>query len=637
MLKHIFDPMAIGAIKLKNRLVVPAMAMGFCKLDGTVTERFIAYHAAKAKGGWGLIITEDYAIDPRGIGYPKIPGLWNDGQIAGNERLTEQVHKNGGKIVAQIYHAGRQTSFAIMGDQPVAPSPLPCPVMQEMPHELTGKEINELVEKFGDSAMRAKMAGFDGVEIHGAHGYLVAQFISAYSNKRTDAYGGILFNRMRFAVEIISNIKRKAGSDFPIIFRLSGKELVPGGMTIEDTMAAAIILEQAGADAIHISAGVYGSRFFIIPPAAVSHGWITDLAAEVKKVVSIPVITVGRINDPLIAESIIIAGKADLVAMGRASLADPDLPKKAANGDFGDIIYCIGCLQGCWGKGPRGRCILNPLTGKELENSIIPADKVRKVFIAGGGPGGMEAAIVASKRGHEVHLYEKTSEVGGQFALAAIPPNKGEISSFIAWQASQLVKSGVKINLNTELTTEIVAEEKPDVVVVATGSRPLKPDIPGKDRENVVLAQDVLAGKCKVGRRIIVVGGGLIGSETASFLANHGKEVSIIEMSPILADDEEAAVKYFLMEDLKKNNVEVYLNTYVKEIEDNEVIVIIDSREQIIWPVDTVVLATGVESVNVLGIALEGKVKKLLIIGDALKCRKATEAIEEGYKAGLEI
>ena len=636
-MKSIFSTAEIGTIKVKNRLIVPAMVMGFCNADGTITDRFVAYHAGKARGGWGLIITEDYAVDPRGIGNPRIPGLWNDEQVQGNIRLTEEVHKLGGKIAAQLYHAGRQTNSGIMGAQPVAPSPLPCPVMQEMPHELTINEIQDLVEKFGDSAKRAKDAGFDGVEIHGGHGYLVAQFISAYSNKRTDVYGGILFNRLRFATEIIANIKKKAGDKFPVIFRLSGKEMVPGGMTIEDSKAAAMILEQAGADAIHVSVGTYGSRFFIIPPAAVEHGWITDLAAEIKKVVSIPVITVGRINDPLIAEGIIRSGKADFIAMGRASLADPDLPRKAARGDFDDIIPCIGCLQGCWGKNSRGRCILNPRTGKEKQNAIIPANKVRKVLIAGGGPGGMETAIVAAKRGHEVHLYEKTGSLGGQFSLAAVPPSKGEISSFIAWQSSQLVKLGVKVNLDTELTEEIVSAEQPDAVVVATGSRPLIPDIPGINRKNVVTAQDVLAGQSEVGRRVIVAGGGMIGAETASYLANHGKQVAIIEMSSVAADDEEAAVKYFLMDDLKKNNVKIYLNAVVKTIEEEGVIAFIDDEEKLIGPVDTVVLALGVESVNILGLRLQDKVDELYVIGDALQCRKATEAIEEGYHTGLMI
>ncbi len=288
-------------------------------------------------------------------------------------------------------------------------------------------------------------------------------------------YGGSLLNRIKFPLEIISNIRAKAGNDFPIIFRISGDEFVPGGRTIEDTKAIAVLLEQAGINAIHVSAGVYGSMQFIIPPSAVRHGWIADFAAEVKKVVSIPVITVGRITDPIMAETIIASGKADFVSMGRASLADPELPNKTSAKKFDDINYCIGCLQGCVGnlfKGNPGGCLVNPVTGRESEFALRPVDKKKKVFVAGGGPAGMEAAIVAAQRGHEVHLYEKSDRLGGQYLIGAIPPNKGEVDMFLAWQQNQLKKYNVNVHFNTELTVEIVEKEAPDAVIVATGGEP---------------------------------------------------------------------------------------------------------------------------------------------------------------------
>ncbi|MBZ4666329.1 FAD-dependent oxidoreductase [Mahella sp.] len=640
MLKNVFSSMHIGTMEVANRLVVPAMVMNFCNSDGTATEKFIAYHEAKAKGGWELIITEDYAVDPCGKGFPCIPGLWDNAQIESHSELTERVHKYGSKIVAQIYHAGRQTNHFITGMQPVAPSPIPCPANQEIPHELTISEIHDIVNKYGDCALRAKEAGFDGVEVHGAHGYLVAQFMSPYSNKRTDEYGGSLLNRMRFPLEIISNIRAKAGNVFPIIFRISGDEFVPGGRTIEDTKAISVLLEQAGVNAIHVSAGVYASMQTIIPPAAVRHGWITDFAADVKKVVSIPVITVGRINDPIMAETIIASGKADFVAMGRASLADPELPNKAAAGRFDDINYCIGCLQGCIGslnKGNPGGCLVNPVTGRESELIIEPAEQKKKVFVAGGGPAGMEAAMVAAQRGHEVHLYEKSDRVGGQYAIGAIPPNKGEIDMFIVWQYNQLKKHGVNIHFNTELTADIVEQETPDAVIVATGGEPLIPNIPGKDRPNVVNANDVLLGKVNVGHRVIVIGGGMVGSETADHLANHGKEVMIVEMLPVIAKDEEAAVRYFLMKDLKQNDVKIYVNAPVKEILDDGIISEIDGTETKIGPADTIVLAIGARSVNTLTRQLEGKVPQVIAIGDAVKVCKALEAVEAGYRAGLAV
>ena len=641
MLKNVFSPLKVGKMEVTNRLVVPAMVMNFCTNDGQATEKFIAYHEAKSRGGWGLIITEDYAVDPRGKGFLNIPGLWNDSQIESHSKLTERVHKYGSKIVAQIYHAGRQTNHYVIGMEPEAPSPIPCPSNQEIPHELTVDEIHRLVEKFGDCAFRAKKAGFDGVEIHGAHGYLVAQFMSPYSNKRTDEYGGNLINRMRFPLEIISNIRAKAGHDFPILFRISGDELVPGGRTIEDTKAMAMLLEQAGVNAIHVSAGVYASMTAIIPPSAVRHGWITDFAADVKKIVSIPVITVGRINDPILAETIIASGKADLVSMGRGSLADPELPNKASAGKFDEINYCIGCLQGCVGnlfRGNPGGCLVNPVIGRESEFVIKPTESRKKVFVAGGGPAGMEAAMVAAERGHEVHLYEKTDRLGGEYILASIPPNKGELDMFIVWQETQLKKNGVVVHLNTELTPEIVEKEKPGAVIVATGGTPLMPkNIKGIDRPNVVTANDVLCGKVNVGNRVIVIGGGMVGSETADHLANHGKQVTIVEMLSEIAKDEEAAVKYFLLEDLKKNSVKVYVNSPVKEIVEDGVIVTANGKDEKVGPVDTIVMALGSRSVNTLTPELEGKVEKLITIGDAIKVRKALEAIEEGYRIGLEV
>jgi len=640
MLKNVFSPIEIGNVKISNRLVVPAMVMNYCHGDGTATEKYVAYHEAKARGGWGLIITEDYAVDPKGKGFPNVPGLWNDSQVESHSKLTKRIHDIGGKIFAQIYHAGRQTNRALIGCQPVAPSPIPCPRLQETPHALRVDEIRDIIEEFGDCALRARKAGFDGIEIHGAHGYLIAQFMSPYSNKRIDGYGGNLLNRMRFPLEILSNVRSKAGSDFPILFRISGDEMVPGGRTIEDTRAMAAMLEKAGVDGLHISAGVYGSAYAITPPAAIPHGWIVHFAEEVKNVVSIPVITVGRINDPLLAETIIAGKKADLVAMGRASLADPELPKKAAAGRFADINHCIGCLQGCIGmisQGQPATCLVNPTLGKEEEFRIKPADRKKRVFIAGAGPAGMEAAMVAGKRGHEVHLFEKTDRLGGQFYTASIPPSKGEIAGFIVWQRKQLEENYVSVHLSTELTEEIINEQNPDVVVVATGSKPVTPNLPGVKRANVVTAQEVLEGKVEVGRTVAVIGGGTIGSETASHLANHGKEVSIIEMLPEIAGDANARSKPFLLKDLAEHHVRLYLNSTVKEILADGLRIERDGRQEEIGPFDTVTLAVGVESRNDLRSKLEGKVVRLITIGDALSPRKALEAIKEGYLAGLEV
>lgn len=639
MFKHLFTPMKIGNVEIPNRTVVPAMVTNFCNPDGTATERYVTYHETKAKGEWGLIITEDYAVDPKGRGFSNVAGLWNDHQIESHSELPRRIHQYKSKIFAQIYHAGRQTSKRVIGTQPVAPSPIPCPVNKEIPHELTITEIHEIVEQFGDTALRAKKAGFDGIEIHGAHGYLVAEFMSSYSNKRTDSYGGCLANRLRFPLEIINNIRRKVGPDFPICFRISADEFVPGGRTLEETKAIAIILESAGIDVIHVSGGVYASVDKFIPPAAVKRGNMVHFAAEVKKVVNIPVITVSRINDPLLAESILSSGFADFVGMARGSLADPALPKKAKEGRIREINYCVGCMQGCskflFVDQPI-KCMVNPTLGREREFAIQPAEKKQKVLIAGGGPAGMEAAIVAARAGHDVHLYEAGERLGGQLYLASIPPAKGELASFTNWQINQLQQLGVKIYLNTIVTPELVETEKPDAVIVATGGNPIIPNIPGFDGQNVVNAFDVLSGKKNVAENIVVIGGGLVGAETADYLANHGKKVTIVEMLPEVAQDCEPAPKLYLLQDLKDKNVTMFVNTKVKEIRNNGVAVI-NGQEEMFIPADSVVLAVGSQSVNHLTSQLEGKIDHVITIGDAVSIRHALEAIEEGYEAGLKI
>lgn len=640
MLKNIFSPIRVGEIELPNRFVVPAMVMNYCHADGTATERYTAYHEAKARGDWGLIITEDYAVAPEGKGFPNIPGLWEDRQIASHAAFTRRIHDLGAIMFAQIYHAGRQTSHRVIGCRPVAPSPIPCPAMQELPHELTVVEIHDIVEKFGDCARRTREAGFDGIEIHGAHGYLIAQFMSPYANKRIDEYGGNLENMMRFPLEIIANIQRKAGKDFPVIFRISGDELVPEGRTIGGTKTMAVILQNAGIHALHISAGVYEKSYGIVPPAAIRHGWITDLAEGVKQAVHIPVITVGRITDPLLADTIISQGKADLVAMGRASLADPDLPRKAAAGRFTDINRCIGCMQGCNGRitlYQPATCMVNPTLGKERELHIAPANAKKKVFIAGAGPAGMAAAIVAARREHNVHVFEKTDRVGGQFYTASIPPDKAEIATFVQWQKKQLDDLGVAVHLQDELTEEIVAEGRPDAVIIATGSIPITLSIRGEKNENIITAHDVLEGRAPVGQKVAIIGGGMVGSETAAYLAHQGREVTIVEMLPQIAADVVAVVRYFLMKDLLQKNVKIHTRSIVKDISRNGLTIERDEEILKLEPFDTIIAALGVKACNTLSEQLQGKVARIITVGDALKARNALEAIAEGYLAGLEI
>ncbi len=640
MLNHVFSPISIGNMVVKNRLVVPPMVSNYANEDGTCTEQFISYHEEKAKGGWGLIIVEDYKINPEAGGFVKLPGLWDDSQIESHQQLTERVHQHGAKIAAQIYHAGRETCAEITGVQPVAPSAIPDPVVNAMPRELSVEEIQQLVEQFGDTALRAKKAGFDAVEIHGAHGYLVNQFMSPFSNKRIDQYGGTILNRARFALEVIANIRAKVGTDFPLIYRMSVNEFVEGGLTTEDSKVISMLLENAGIDLIHASNGVYASTETIIPPTAVGHAWSANISEELKKVVSIPVIAVGRINDPLIAESVLRSKQADMISMGRGSLADPHLPNKAQAGQFDDIIRCIGCLQGCIQRNAQQlpiKCLVNPMTGHESERQITPASREKKVFIIGGGIAGMEAAIVAAQRGHKVEIFEKNSRLGGQWVLAAIPPTKEELGSFTVWQVNQLNKLGVIVHLNTELTLDMIRDSQPDSVIIATGASPFVPNIPGKDLNHVLTANDILQGSAQAGKRVVVIGGGLVGSETAAHLANHGHDVSIIEMNSDIFVGTPSATKQYLMKDLQHHNVAILTNTQVKEIHNDAVVVENDGQLQTLAAIDNVVMAIGSRPVSFSVEDLEQHVSEIVTIGDAQKVRKAMEAVEEGYLAGLSL
>ena len=642
MLKNIFKPINIGSVALSNRLVVSPMVMNYCTADGMATEKYIAYHEEKAKGGWGLIITEDYAISPSAKGYPYIPGLWKDEQIAGHTELTKRVHAQGAKIFAQIYHAGRQTQQRIIGTQPVSASAIPCPIKKELPRELTVPEIREIIEQYGDCALRAKKAGFDGVQVHGAHGYLISQFMSSYSNKRTDEYGGCFMDRVKFPIEVVKNIREKCGKDFGLDFKMSGEEAVPEGLTIEDMKAVAIQLEEVGVDSINVSIGVYASWYTQVQPAVMGHGWISDFAREIKSVVGIPVSTVGRINDPMIADAIIASGKADLIYMGRASLADPFLPNKAKEGKYEEIIRCTACLQGCTTKidlDCPGQCVVNPRTGRESEWIIKPAEKKKRVWIAGGGPAGAEAAIVCAQRGHEVTLFEKSDRLGGMFRTASVPPWKGEISTFLAWQEDQMKKLGVDVHLNTELSAEYVKQAAPDCVIVATGSEPAMPPIKGIENSFVRTAVDLLNSCVTMDGNLAVIGGGLIGGETANYLMTHGNTVTIIEMLPEIVRDEPDNMKHFLMKAFKENDVTIYTNTKVIEITTDGCIEIQNGCEnaQIIGPFDGILIAAGMTAENALLTELDGCGIETVSVGDAKMAATALEAIEGAYKAALNI
>ncbi len=643
MLEYIKKPLKVKNLTIKNRLVVAAMGTSMCNEDGTATEQWIRYLEEKAKGGYGLIIPEDYAISQEGKGYKFLAGLWNDEQIPSHKEMVDRLHKHGAAVFAQIYHAGRQTNRNMtVGVQPVSCSPIKCgkPAMNEIPRELTVDEIHEIVKQFGECALRAKKCGFDGVEVHAAHGYLLNEFLSPYFNKRVDEYGGCLYNRMRILIETIEEVRRVTGPDFIIQVRLSGQEPVTGGHTIEDIKAVAVVLEEIGVDMLNISQGLYESNASIQPMFLKTHALLTPLAEEVKKVVSIPVITVGRINDPLMAEQTLRAGKADLVAMARASLIDPHMPEKAFKGEFDSIRYCIACGN-CGNNYMLERhpihCALNPLMGQEYRDLFEkPVANPKKVAVIGGGPAGMETAIFLKMRGHDVTIFEKTEKLGGQFVLAAYAPGKGERSNFTAWQISELKRQNIKVVLNKAVDENTAELNDFDEFVVATGSTPIVPKFPGIEQAFVATAHDVLAGKYMPGENVVVIGGGQIGGETAQFLDAQKKHVTLVEMGPkVFAKENE--VHYQTMTRLlnKSGRVTTYVNTKLKEIGDRKVT--LEGAFNGDVECSDVVIAVGVKSENALAPKLEKLGKPVHIIGDCENVAQLNEILAKCLALAIEI
>jgi len=646
-LEKLFEPVKIGKLELKNRMIMPALNTKFGTEFGAVSERLIDFYVERAKGGVSLIVIENTCIDwPVGKAgtSPIRADEWKF--VHGLHDLAEAVHPYGVKIATQLQHTGRQGSSltSAEGQQLVAPSAIPClPTGGEMPRELTIEEIEGLIGKFVMGATLTKAAGFDAVEIQGAHGYLITQFMSPYTNKRTDEYGGDFEGRMKFALRIVEGVRLAVGPDFPIIIRLNGDEHIEGGLTLEDSKLIAQRLESAGVDALSISAGIYESLPWysrIFPAMGMPAGCNVPLAAEIKKVVNIPVIVAGKLGNPLLAEEVLKEGKADLIAMGRPLLADPELPKKAAEGRLDDIRPCLSCNEGCGGSSShmwRVSCVVNPALGREREYKIEPAAKAKRVVVVGGGPGGMEAARVTSLRGHNVTIYEKGESLGGQLVPASAPQFKHAIKDLVEYLKNQVVKLGVKIELGREATPALIKELKPDVVILAMGASPIIPEIPGVKGGNVATASEILLGKKEAGEKVVVVGGGEVGSELAWFLAEQGKRVTIVEMLYGVAVDVNMFSRFYLLDKLAELGIEILINTTAKEITDKGVVAVdINGNKQVI-EADTVVLAVGYRSNNELGEKLRGEIPEVYTIGDCVKPGKIMEAIHGGSRIARQI
>lgn len=643
---RLLSPFSVGKLKLKNRMIATATVTDMAGEDGLPTEQFIRYHEEKARGGWGLVITEDYAVSDNGRTHKRLPGLWDDSQVPAHSELVRRVHGAGGAICVQLFHPGRNAGLWSAGDDLMAPSPVRDPVMPQAPREMTRCDIERVVDQFAQAARRAKACGFDAIEIHGAHGYLIHQFLSGFSNKRCDEYGGSIVNRARFALEVIAAVRGAVGSDFPISFRFNVRDHIQDGISVAEACAFARLLEGAGVNLLNCSQGVPSSRGVITPPSSAEPACYASDAAIVKRVVGIPVAVVGRITDPDIAEGIIAAGMADFVGMGRQAICDPYFPVKVMEGRPEDIIQCIACLRGCAGESRRGNsvhCALNPTVGYEVEDAkrFAAADPdPKRVTVIGGGVSGVQAAITAAHRGHEVNLMESCDALGGQWRMAAVPPGKSSLSSFVAWQGRQVANAGIKVALGARATAESILASNPDVVVVATGSTPLIPPIPGlAESSRVVDARDVLLGEAVPTGRVAVLGGGLVGAETADFLASGACEVTVIEMGAQVAPDAEPIPRACLLDSLRKHGVALLTSERIVRIEDGKVYTENNKHPLGGEDFDTLVTAFGANSeVSLVGdLRGKGYTGDIVVVGDAACVSDAFGNIREGYEAAMRL
>ncbi len=605
------------------------MTTRFASSEGFVTERVKDYYAARSRGGVGLIIVEAATVDsPEGKGFDHQLAIDDDRFVSGLRELVEAIHAHGAKAALQLHHVGARGRSSVTGRQLVAPSAVGFP-RDDPPRPLREEEIERLVGAFATAAERAKAAGFDAIEVHAAHGYLLSTFLSPVFNQRQDRYGGSNENRGRFLVEVLEAILRSVGPECPVWPRV--------GADVAPEFAGRI--EGIGAHALHISAPL-ASGNPDTPPMGEPEGALLPVAEEVKRRVGIPIITVARI-EPELAEQAMRDSKTDLVAFGRPLLADPEMPRKLAAGALGTVRPCIRCgtCMHTLLTAPNGvQCAVNPAAGHERELAIVPAKHQRNVAVVGGGPAGMEAARVAAIRGHNVTVYERSDRLGGQLLLAQVPPYKGILRRIIQYHTSELKRLGVTVVLETTVTSDLMAADKPDAVILCTGAEPFVPSIPGIDGVNTVLAWDLLNGRASAGRRVVTIGGELTACEVADMLAEADKEVVITTMErDILTTNVVPGHRSWLVRRLAHANIAVYAGVRYTQIREAGLALVEPDGTERLLKADTIVIAAGARPRDGLRDSLQGAVDSVTAAGDCIRPRDILHALEEGYRAALSV
>lgn len=631
----LFQPGRIGTLQLENRIIMPAMGRRLADAEGNVTETLLNFYLARARGGVGLIIPQCATVSQDST-LPFILSIHDDSRIPHWKRLVDAIHEAGAKVCIQLMHMGlifTELASIPEGLEIKVPSMMPWLEAGNHYRVLSQDDIERYAEDFVEAARRVKETGADAIELHACHGCLISTFLSPATNHRTDNYGGSVENRTRLPRMIIERMRHKVGKEFPILVRINATDDVENGITLNEAVQQATILELAGADAISVSGGLEYWSPLNIPCYAFPDGPMVPLAEEIKRAVKVPVIAAGKIG-PEMAERIVGEGRADFIAMGRPLMADPELPNKLRDGDLGELRRCIYC-NNCLGKDPKEpiSCSVNPFLTREAEYPLQPTEKSKSVMVVGGGLAGMETALLLAERGHRVCLYEKTSKLGGQWNVACAIPGKEGYATLVEQLMRSLDGYGIVVKLGTEVTREEVLKVKPDAVVVATGAVPMGLSVIGASRENVVQGHDVIEGRVQPKGRVVVVGGRYIGMELAIWLAGQGKQVSLVTRAGLGEDGVRLERRTFrtLAAKLMALHVPLYLHATVLEITDRAVVVALGS-DVFSLPADTVILAVGMRPENQLARELEGAVPEIFTVGD---CVRPRDAAEVAYQAAM--